>query len=749
MTTLSIAVKLSAELNISLKQIESTIALLEEGNTIPFISRYRKEATGSLDEVQVRQIQERSDYFKELNERRETILSSIESQGKLTDELKKKITECDVKNELEDLYLPYKPKRRTKATIAKEKGLEPLAERIRDQCLSTTPTEEAKAFVSEEKGVADVNQALEGARHIVAEWISENADIRAFVREVYSEKGIVVSEVRKEFKDKPTKFQQYYDFSESIKNIPSHRYLAIRRGEKEEVLTMKLVVDEERILGEMTKLCRQNERSPYCHELSLAIADSFKRLISTSVETEVRVSQKMLSDVAAVDIFAENLRNLLLSAPMGGKSVIGIDPGLRTGCKIVSIDETGKFLDKTTLFLTSGSGAQAKAKGDLISFVKRFSPRAIAIGNGTASRETETFVRETLKEAAIDDLIVVQVSEAGASVYSASDVAREEFPDLDLTYRGAISIARRLQDPLAELVKVEPKAIGVGQYQHDVFQPLLERKLNEVVESCVNLVGVDLNTTSHSLLSFVAGINAALAKKITAYRNENGPFKTRASLLKVPGLGAKTFEQSAGFLRIRDGENPLDASSVHPERYALVTQMSKDKNLSIKDLIGNKENVDLIDINTYKNSEVGRETLTDIINELKKPGRDPRKSFEMPKYRQDVTKPEDLQKGMILEGIVTNVTAFGAFVDIGVHQDGLVHVSALSHQFIKDPKEVVKAGDTLKVQVLEVNLELKRISLTAKIGTPAPAEKRPPGGKKPERTVKKEAFSNNPFLSLR
>lgn len=740
--------KISTELNLSAKRIGAALKLLEEGNTIPFIARYRKEMTDSLDEVQVRDIKDRADYLKEMDDRRSTILESIETQGKLTDDLKAKIEACETKSALEDLYLPYKPKRRTKATIAKEKGLEPLAKLIMEQAIEGTPESEAKAFINAEKGVEDEAQALEGARHIVAEWISEDADIRTFLREAYQQDALLISKARDDWKEKDSKFKQYYDFSELVKNIPSHRYLAIRRGEHEMVLSVSLQIEEEPILREIERKAGMKSSSPFSGQMTQAIEDSYKRLLSTSIESDVRVDLKMNSDRDAVEIFEENLRHLLLSPPMGTQSVIGIDPGLRTGCKCAAVSTTGKYLDTTTLYLTKGERGLDQARNDFYQFVTKHKPFAIAIGNGTGNRETETFVKDLLKQADIKDVIVVQVSECGASVYSASEVARDEFPDIDLTIRGAISIARRLQDPLAELVKVEPKSLGVGQYQHDVYQTLLERKLHDVVESCVNLVGVDLNTASPSLLSYVVGIGPSLSKKIVKFREEQGAFKSRQQLMDIPGLGAKAFEQSAGFLRIQGGENPLDASAVHPERYKLVKQMAGDLGISVEELVGDPQKTEAIDAAKYTSDEVGRETLKDILDELKKPGRDPRQSFEPPKFRDDVTTIEDLKNGMELEGIVTNVTAFGAFVDIGVHQDGLVHISELSDNFIKDPSDVVKAGDRLKVTVLDVDQKLKRISLSAKSKRTAAVKPMQKGKKSAPRPKKKESFSHNPFSSL-
>jgi uncharacterized protein len=759
--------KLVDELSITPRQIIAVAKLLAEGNTIPFIARYRKEVHGNLDEVQISKIQERLGYYRELEERRSTILKSIEEQGKLTEELKAKIVACVSKTLLEDLYLPYKPKRRTRAMIAREKGLEPLAEKIILQG-AETPETEAAAFINEEKGVADTGAALAGARDIVAEMISENADIRGLVRQAFFAEGWVVSEVVDPKPTEPTKFEQYYDFKEKVGEIPSHRFLAIRRGQDEKVLRVKIVCESQPLIRRILELYHANERSAFAEHLKLAAEDSYKRLIEPSVEIDVSVEIKMKSDRAAVEIFAQNLRNLLLQAPMGEKKIVAIDPGLRTGCKCVALDSTGKFMETCTIYPSQGDRKEIEAQVDLCKIVSKYRPYAIAIGNGTAGRETETFVRNTFKEANVKDVMVVSVNESGASVYSASEVAREEFPDLDLTIRGAISIGRRLQDPLAELVKIDPKAIGVGQYQHDVHQPLLASKLDEVVVSCVNHVGVELNTASAPLLTRVSGIGSTMAKKLVAYRNENGAFKSRKQLSKVPGMGPKTFEQAAGFLRIRDGAHLLDASAVHPERYALVEQMAKDLGVGLEELIGHPETVDKIKISNYVSETVGEPTLRDIINELKKPGRDPRAIFEKPAFRDDVTEIEHVKEGMVLEGVVTNVTAFGAFVDIGVHQDGLVHVSELSNRFIKEPSEVVKAGDRLKVRVLSVDKIRRRIALSAKMPVPGsgtgggapqrpherPAAPRPSGGgpqpnrPREERRPFSTGFTANPFGNL-
>lgn len=695
------------------RQVDAVVTLLKGANTVPFIARYRKEATGNLDEVQIRKIEERLNYVTELNDRKKTILQSIKGQEKLSDELCAQILATQSKTELEDLYLPYKPKRRTRAMIAKEAGLLPLAQLILDQVKGVAPRDAALPYVNAEKSVPDVDAALRGARDIVAEMVAEKAEIRSHIRTIFHKTGKIVSKKRDEI-TAPTKFEQYYDFKEAIATIPSHRYLAIARGERESVLRMNIEVDSEPSLSFARKECVLNPASEFAAELDLAINDAYKRLIAPSVETDICVELKIKSDRAAIEIFADNLRNILLASPLGGYSVLGIDPGLRTGCKCALVDQTGKYINHVTIFLLSDSGLEA-ARKILSAFIEKYGPVAIAIGNGTGGRECESFVRKLLSEEGKKDLSVVSVSESGASVYSASETAAAEFPDLDLTIRGAISIARRLQDPLSELVKVEPKALGVGQYQHDVYQPLLERKLNEVVESCVNQVGVELNTASAPLLSYVAGIGANVAKNIVLYREQHGPFKKRIDVKKVTGLGPRTFEQAAGFLRLK-GENPLDASAVHPERYDVVERIAQDMGLKVHELVGNSEFAKNINIAKYANEDVGLLTLKDIIEELKKPGRDPRATFEHVSFKEDVNTISDLKKGMLMDGIVTNVTAFGAFVDIGVHQDGLVHISELSEQFVKDPASVVHAGDRIKVEVLEVDVARKRIALSARIG---------------------------------
>ncbi len=755
---------IAEELSIPISKVAAVIQLLKDGNTVPFIARYRKEITGSLDETQIRTIEERSIYLDELEKRRETILKSIDDQGKLDDTLKAKIIAADTKTALEDLYLPYKPKRRTRATIAREKGLEPLALRILEQPDSGDPSAEAEKFVDPEKEVEDKDKALFGARDIAAEVIAENADVRTLVRNGFVSLGMLVSRRVDKDAETSTKFKDYYDYSEPVTSIPSHRFLAVLRGEREGVLKCGIALSQDELVDQILGRMGHKERSPFGEQLKLAALDGYKRLIAPRMESDVRIDLKMRSDQAAVDVFASNLQSLLLAAPYGTKSVVGVDPGLRTGCKCAALSPTGKFLGNMTFNLVKGQGAIEAAKKDLVVFMRRHSPQAVAVGNGTGGRETEKFIRETFEQAGLKDVVIVQVSESGASVYSASELAVKEHPDLDVTVRGAISIARRLQDPLAELVKIDPKSIGVGQYQHDVHQPLLVRKLGEVVESCVNRVGVELNTASAPLLSRVAGIGPKLAENIVQFREETGPFKKRRQLLKVSKLGPRAFEQAAGFLRIRNSEDPLDESAVHPERYKLVSRMASDIKVDLKTLIGDAAAVDRIDISRYVDDSVGEPTLRDIVGELKKPGRDPRESFEPPAFSDSVHTLEDLEEGMVLNGIVTNVTAFGAFVDVGVHQDGLVHISQLADRFVRDPNEIVKVGDKIKVRVLKVDLELKRISLSAKSG--APKERAPesdpkrdsapkhqgqrPGNNrgKPRPAKRPDKFSYNPFADL-
>jgi len=717
-------VYLAQTLNLPLRGICSVIELLDDGGTVPFIARYRKEATGNLDEVQIRTIEEKLAYFRELEDRRATILASIAEQGKLTDELKTRIEATLDKNELEDLYLPYKPKRRTKATIAREKGLEPLAAYLwAQQSAVESLAELAAGFVNAELGVATPEDALEGARHIVAEWISEDADLRKALRQLVFDEGIVVSHKVTDAVDEQEKFKMYYEYSEPVKTIPSHRMLAIRRGEGENVLYFLIDVEAERALSLMRRhtLRAQGDWTP---QLELAIDDAWKRLLNSSIQAEIRLELKRRSDTEAIQVFRDNLYNLLLAPPAGPISVLGIDPGLRTGCKVAVVDETGKMLAHDVLYLHTSKHGNDEATPKLAALLLQHNVRAIAIGNGTASRETDAFVRGFLRDKGIDGIFSVTVSEAGASVYSASDVARQEFPDLDLTVRGAISIARRLQDPLSELVKVDPKSIGVGQYQHDVDQRQLAESLESVVESCVNRVGVDLNTSSWTLLRHVAGITERSALSIMNYRNQNGSFRSRKQLLDVPGIGPKTFEQAAGFLRIRNGDNPLDMTAVHPESYPVVEQIALSLETTTHELIKQPQLLEKVDRSRLS---AGAYTLDDILAELHKPGRDPRDKFVAPVFHEDVRAIDDVQTGMVLEGVVTNVTKFGAFVDIGVHQDGLVHISELSNRYIKDPAEAVKTGQIVKVKVLSVDSKAKRIGLSIKaLSAPAarPAQKK-------------------------
>jgi uncharacterized protein len=706
-------------LNLPMRGLVSVIELLDDGGTVPFIARYRKEATGNLDEVQIRAIEEQLAYFRELVSRKQTVLETIASQGKLTDDLKARIEATLDRSVLEDLYLPYKPKRRTKATIAREQGLEPLADYVWEQ----QPRELsllafAATFVDPEKGVATAEAALEGTRHIVAERISEDADLRKLLRQWVFDEGVVTSrktsDADEKKLDEQEKFKMYYDYREPVKTIPSHRMLAIRRGETENVLYFLIETDAERAVS-MLRSRVLKARGDWTPQLELAIDDSWARLLNSSIQAEIRLELKRRSDAEAIQVFRENLHNLLLAPPAGPIAVLGIDPGLRTGCKIAVVDETGKFLAHDVIYPHTGKGNADAAKATLYRFLGQHNCRAIAIGNGTASRETDALVREFLREKDLKDIFTVTVSESGASVYSASDIARQEFPDLDLTVRGAISIARRLQDPLAELVKVDPKAIGVGQYQHDVDQRQLQDSLGQVIESCVNRVGVDLNTASWALLRYVAGISERTALNIIAHRDQNGRFVSREQLKKVTGVGPKTFEQAAGFLRIRGGINPLDSTAVHPESYALVEEIARlvasPGTDGVASIIRQPEILEKVDKTQLK---AGPFTLQDILEELRKPGRDPRDKFVAPSFSESVHEISDLEPGMVLEGVVTNVTRFGAFVDIGVHQDGLVHISELSNKFIKDPSEAVKAGQIVKVKVLSADARTKRVSLSIK-----------------------------------
>ena len=697
-------------LNLNTKDVTATIDLIDEGATVPFISRYRKEATGSLDEVQVAKIRDEIERLRQLEDRREFILKSIDSQNKLSDELKKLIFEAETLSKLEDLYLPYKPKRRTKATIAKEKGLDSLAHFILEQ-KNNFIFEEAEKFISIEKGVHSVIDALDGARDIIAEIISENALVRESIRDLFKKTANIKSKVIKGKEDVGEKFNDYFEWEEKLMSCPSHRLLAMRRGEKEDVLILDLVVDNDEALSLIEKKIITT-RGEAANQLKESIIDGYKRLLNPSIEAEMRLHTKQIAEEKSILVFADNLRELLLASPLGEKAILGIDPGFRSGCKVVALNKQGKLLQEAVIYPHEPQKQKNEAEMIVLAFCQKHQIEAIAIGNGTASRETEQFIRNI--NILPKEISVIVVSEAGASVYSASDVAREEFSDYDLTVRGAVSIARRLADPLAELVKIDPKAIGVGQYQHDVDQTLLKNKLDEVVGSCVNAVGVELNTASKQLLSYVSGIGPNLAQNIVDYRNENGPFKSRKELLKVPRMGEKVFELAAGFLRVRDGIHPLDKSAVHPESYYIVETMAKDVNASIIDLIENKELRSKIKPANYVTELIGLPTLKDIIIELDKPGRDPRKSFEIFSFDDSVHNINDLREGMRLPGIVTNVTNFGAFVDIGVHQDGLVHISQLAENFIDDPNKVVKVGQKVWVNVSEIDVKRKRIALSMK-----------------------------------
>ena len=706
--------RIAQELSLKPIQVGATAKLFADGATVPFIARYRKEATGSLDEVKIQSIRDRLEQMKALDDRRSSIVKSLEERNLLSVELSAKIDKAQTLTVLEDLFAPFRPKRRTRATMAKERGLEPLAVFIQEHLDDGTadPKIEAAKFVDAEKEVPDVDAALAGARDILAEQISDDAGARAALRKLFQEQAMVSSRAMmgKETDEAAQKFRDYFEWSEPLKSIPSHRLLAIRRGEKEGVLFMRVQVPEDAAVSLLERMFAGG-RGPCADQMRLTVADSFKRLLSSSMETEFRLESKKAADVEAVKVFADNLRELLLAAPMGQKRVLGVDPGFRTGCKLVVLDSQGQLLFNDVMHLLGSGNSLVHAKTLLHNLVERFKIEAIAIGNGTASRETEAFVSKIGLPKSIP---IVMVNESGASIYSASEVAREEFPDQDITVRGAVSIGRRLMDPLAELVKIDAKSIGVGQYQHDVDQTLLKQGLDDVVISAVNGVGVELNTASKQLLSYVSGLNSSLAANIVAHRNEKGPFKSRKELLKVARLGEKAFEQAAGFLRIRGGEHPLDSSAVHPERYALVEQMAKDLGCTVPDLLAKEELRKRIELRKYVTEDVGLPTLQDIVAELAKPGRDPRKQFEVFQFAEEVNKPEDLTVGMKLPGIVTNVTAFGAFVDIGVHQDGLVHVSQLADQFVRDVNEVVKVAQKVLVTVIEVDLKRQRIALSMK-----------------------------------
>lgn len=700
--------KIAAEFSIAEKQVSTTVELLDEDATVPFISRYRKELTGSLDEVQVAGIRDRIEQLRELDKRREAILKSLTELGKLTPELEALVKAAETMTSLEDIYLPYRPKRKTRATTAREKGLQPLADLLIEQNKIDLSTEAAK-FIDAEKGVKSEEEALAGARDIIAEFVTEHAECRGLIRELFVEKGNFEARVIEGKEEEGIKYKDYFEWTEPIKTAPSHRVLAMRRGEKELVLSLDVCPPEDEAKAIMDRIFVKGNNS-CSDQIRLAIADAYKRLLKPSIETEVRLLSKRKADEEAIRVFAENARQLLLAAPMGQKRVMAIDPGFRTGCKVVCLDEQGQLLENTNIYPHNGAGGAAEADKTLRYLADKHRIEAIAIGNGTAGRETESFV----KQLSLDHIVIVMVNESGASIYSASEVAREEFPDKDITVRGAVSIGRRLMDPLAELVKIDPKSIGVGQYQHDVDQNKLQSALDDTVISSVNAVGVELNTASKQILAYISGLGPQLAQNIVDFRNKNGAFRSRLDLKKVARLGDKAFEQAAGFLRIRNAEHPLDSSAVHPERYSLVEQMASDVNCEVADLIKDEALRKKIQLQKYVSDTVGLPTLTDIIQELAKPGRDPREQFETFSFTEGVNQMSDLRIGMKLPGIVTNITAFGVFVDVGVHQDGLVHLSQLANRYIKDPNEVVKVHQKVEVTVTEVDVNRKRISLSMK-----------------------------------
>ncbi len=694
-------------------RVRPAAELLADGNTIPFIARYRKERTGGLDEAALRAIDDALEYFRELADRKGTILKTIGEQGKLDEALRKRIVACRDKKELEELYLPYKPKRRTRATMARQRGLEPLADVLRRQVNPGGSREDVlRPYIDPAKDVPDGETALRGACDILAEEWADDVEIRAVAREAMN-RGMLVTKVRKNWAGKPSKFDMYYDHREPLARVPSHRYLAMRRGETEEVLRVGVEFEQETVFRRLTGRLVTNPSFLFRRELSDTVADCCERLLFPSIEAALLAQSKEAADHEAIQVFSQNLRELLLAPPAGQRVVMGIDPGFRTGCKVAVVDATGRYLDNATIYPTPPHNKTAQAAEIVLKLIDRHRVELIAIGTGTASRETDAFVAAMLKESG-KDLAKVSVNEAGASIYSASDVARAEFPDLDVTVRGAISIARRLQDPLAELVKIDPKSIGVGQYQHDVNQTKLRKALDREVESSVNLVGVDVNTASVQLLSYLSGIGPKLADSVVQYRNKHGAFSSREDLLRVPRLGGKAFQQSAGFLRIRGGAQPLDNSAVHPESYYVVEKMAAAAGASARALIGNTALLRQLEPKQFVDERVGLPTIEDILRELEKPGRDPRREFRVAKFAEGIHELSDLREGMILEGVVTNVTKFGAFVDIGVHQDGLVHISELDRQFVRDPSEVVSVGQIVRVKVLQIDLERKRIALSRK-----------------------------------
>ena len=708
---------IATELSLQQQQVEQSLELLIEGATVPFIARYRKEKTGSLDETQLRDIWERYTYLSELDKRKDTILEAIKNQDKLTDQLQKKIESCLSKTELEDLYLPYKPKRRTKATIAREKGLEGLATTIKylnipDAKLQSLE-EIAGEYISEEKGVNNLEEALQGASDILAEEVAEKANLRAYLRDYLMKESIFISSIKKEHPEGSTKYEMYRNFQASVTKIAPHNILALFRGETEKIISLSIDFDETYITAYLYNEEIKTKNKGIKAFYQSMLKDSFNRLIKPSLLREVRADRKNWADLESINTFEINLRELLLSPPAGMQPTLAIDPGFRTGCKVAVLSETGQFLEYQAIFPHTGAAKQKEAKNTLKNLIQKYEIELIAIGNGTASRETDQFVGEVIKPLENQPIKVI-VNESGASIYSASDLAREEFPDLDITVRGAISIGRRLQDPLAELVKIDPKSIGVGQYQHDVDQKLLKKNLEETVESCVNYVGVDLNTASKQLLTFVSGITPTIANNIVSYRDKNGIFNNRKELLKVSKLGPKAYEQAAGFLRIRGGKNPLDNTAVHPESYTVVETIIKQLGVSLSDINNISSRLKSLDLNTFVTDTIGLPTLEDVIAELEKPGRDPREEFKYATFKEGVTEISDLSEGMILEGVITNVVKFGAFIDIGVHQDGLIHISQLANYFVNDTNEVVKVGEVVKVKVLEIDEKLKRVSLSMK-----------------------------------
>jgi protein Tex len=707
------------ELSLQPFQVTSALELFAEGATIPFIARYRKERTGEMTETQLRELSDRYTYLTELEERKKIILDSIEQQGQLTEELRKKLTASLQKTEIEDLYLPYRPKRRTRATIAREKGLDPLAQWIKNlntpQAAAIALEPEATKYISEEKGVKTLEEAIAGASDILAEEVSEKAERRTYLRDYLLTAGLLISKIKGDHPEGSTKFEMYRSYQAPVKTIASHNLLALYRGEAEGILDIDLAFDETHVQSYLEQHEIRTKQPAIRRFYQEMLKDAFNRLIKNSLISEVRAIKKQQADVESIQTFEANLRELLLAPPAGMKPTLAVDPGFRTGCKVAVLDQTGKFLEYQTVFPHQAAEQRNKAAQTIKTMIDRYQIELIAIGNGTAGRETEDFVRETLKT--LDrSPIAVMVNESGASIYSASPVAIAEFPDQDITVRGAVSIGRRLQDPLAELVKIDPKSIGVGQYQHDVDQKLLKKKLDETVESCVNYVGVDLNTASKELLTFVSGITAAIANNIVTYRNEHGAFQNRRQLLKVPKLGPKAFEQAAGFLRIRNAENPLDNTAVHPESYAIVNTIATDLNIDLTTLSSDTSRLAQVNLKNYITDTIGEPTLRDILAELEKPGRDPRAEFKYATFQEGIKEMSDLKIGLELEGVVTNVANFGAFVDIGVHQDGLVHVSQLADRFVSDPKQIVRVGQVVKVRVLEVDERLKRISLSMKSG---------------------------------